>query len=306
MVSTPVRRRPKATRIRSRSALPRLVTRQPVQVQKRELSSVTANLLSIFQALLVLAFASITLLSLAILTDKTCLPRFCDQEAVKSSSGSLGRHIKLDICNTTLASHGTAPHPVSPALAIIEQGEAMGEDIIELQTSQRRLKLYEQIGRRLALSQLQLAEPEDRTPDERKQALHRDMGHFIRSYEDFYLEELHSAVVFAAYEYCEISAFLPTMIRDAQANTSWPCRFADSWLSDIPLVEKAPQALPRAAPAVQLLEKLERTTTILSQKVRLVYHRHGRLLEDLKELNARLAEMKDDPLPSDPGVGRRP
>lgn len=176
----------------------------------------------------------------------------------------------------------------------------MGEDIIELQTSQRRLKLYEQIGRRLALSQLQLAEPEDRTLDERKQALHRDMEHFIRSYKNFYLEELHSAFVFTAYEYCEISAFLPTMIRDAQANTSWPCRFANSWLSDIPLVEKAPQALPRAAPAVQLLEKLEQTTTTLSQKVRLVYHRHGLLLEDLEGLGARLAEMKERPLPSDP------
>jgi hypothetical protein len=295
MDSTQARRRPGVAKGRSRSLLPRINTREPVQ-QKREPSSFKAVLLGIFQVLLALVLASVAILSFAILADKTWLPRFCDQAVITDTSAALSRIIHVDICKTTLAGpgHGVQPSRISPALAIIQQAESMREDIIELINSQYKSKIHAAVEVRLSESPLQWAESKDKAIDRPKQDLHKEMEQFFRKYSEFALEDLHSANVFAAYEFREISAMVGTVIRDAHArgNVSRSCAFFESWLPDVPLVGRL---FSRPSSQASLLARLRTTDSALIPRLGFVYQKIDGLLDDLKRLNLWLGKVKGEP-----------
>lgn len=106
MEPTQVRRRPAATRKRSRSTLPRIDTYEFVQrsafYEERESSSFTSVLVRFFRSLLVLTLTSVAFLSIAIWTHRLWLPRACDRFAIQNASSALSRVVEIDICSTPL------------------------------------------------------------------------------------------------------------------------------------------------------------------------------------------------------------
>jgi hypothetical protein len=204
MDSTRVRRRSTATQTRSRSKLPRLNTREPVQVERRESSSIETVILRIFQILLFLILASTALVSFAILADRTWLPRLCDQPAVKEASSTLSQVIQIDMCRTSLAEHEPQPpSPTCPALAIIKMGQSIGNSLEDFVESYVDISYeYREVDHRIQRSALLRS---TRTDGHARlyQDMQSDVSKALVAFNRFFQEDLRRAVTATKHEYRE-------------------------------------------------------------------------------------------------------
>jgi hypothetical protein len=237
MDSTRVRRRSTATQTRSRSKLPRLNTREPVQVERRESSSIETVILRIFQILLFLILASTALVSFAILADRTWLPRLCDQPAVKEASSTLSQVIQIDMCRTSLAEHEPQPpSPTCPALAIIKRGQSIGNSLEDFVESYVDISYeYREVDHRIQRSALLRS---TRTDGHARlyQDMQSDVSKALVAFNRFFQEDLRRAVTATKHEYREAAWLIAELIHGAQRNGARCCFFFEHWAYNLPLV----------------------------------------------------------------------
>jgi hypothetical protein len=287
MDSTRVRRRSTATKTRSRSKLPRLNTREPVQVEKRDSSSVTAVLLGIFQMLLISTLISIVFVSFAILADKTWLPRLCDQTVVKDASVTLGQFIQIDICSTSLAEHGPQPDRTPPALAIIQKGQSIGESLKDFVESYADSSFHWEANHYIQRSSLRST-----TADDAKlyHALQTDLSKTLEKYATFVQGDLVRAVTYTKYEHSEAAGLITRLIQGAERNGPRRCYFFQHWAYDLPLVGGW---FSRSFSATNLLAQLDLMNSKLVPQFGRIYRDSGLLMKDLARLTNSLDLAKE-------------
>lgn len=287
MDSTRVRRRSTATKTRSRSKLPRLNTREPVHVEKRDSSSVTAVLLGILQTLLISTLTSIAFVSFAILADRTWLPRLCDQTVVKDASVTLSQVIQVDICSTSLAEHGPQPDRTPPALAIIQKGQSIGESLEEFVESYADSSFRWKANHYIQRSSLRST-----TADDAKlyHALHTDLSKSLEKYATFVQGGLIRAVSYTKYEHSEAAGLITSLIQGAQRNGPRRCYFFQHWAYDLPLVGGW---FSRSFSATNLFAQLDLMNSKLVPQFGRIHRDSGVLMKDLARLTKELDLAKD-------------
>lgn len=288
-----MRKRPGATRRRSRSALPRLNTREHIRAEKRKRSTFKTLLLGVFQFLLVVILACTAFVSFATLADETWLPRFCEQTVIGDASDALSRFIDVDVCKTPLATHRALPDHASPtptdlneALAIIQQGQAVGDALEGLIASLHEISVFPEAKSRIDNSLLRVTTTSKfYNSHDTNQLIHTSMIMSAIRYGRFVQSDLGNVIVFAKYEYREVVRMIFATIDGAQRAGARRCLFFEHWFYDLPLVGR--WSTP-SIPASRLLAEVGKLNDVLMPQLGSLYRDSGRMMDDLAFLNTRL------------------
>jgi hypothetical protein len=215
---------------------------------------------------------------------------------IENTSGALSRVIQVDICKASLAGHIAQPDRTPPtptrslntALAIVQQGQAVGETLEDLIVLFHNISSYPEVERRIQNSSLQLAATSGWF--DRNLALQLAMRKSLSRYNAFVHSDFVSVAIFAKYEYREAARLIVNMMDGAQTDGTGRCFFFENWFYNMPLIGRW---LSRSFPETRLLGEVGKLNSVLLPQLGNLHRSSDRLLDDISALIARLNLAKD-------------